>query len=73
MFVKCYKILELFDVANLANWQEKNLVPCYETSVCISICLILVVECVQDPLLCGNRHDITVYTFDVNSAVEASD
>jgi hypothetical protein len=41
----------------------------------ISIHLILIAECAQDPvLLSGNRQDVTFsYSYDVNSAVEASD
>jgi hypothetical protein len=68
-------MLKLFAVANRAIAREMNWGPWYETSVCISICLILIAECAQDPvLLSGNRHDMTFsYSYDVNSAVESSD
>jgi hypothetical protein len=39
-----------------------------------SVHFILIAECAQDPtLLGGNRHDMTVYSYAVNSSVEASD
>jgi hypothetical protein len=75
MFAECYKILELFAVANLSNWWEMNRVLSYKTSVLIIVRLIVIAECAEDcVLLNGNRHDMTFsYSYDVNSAVEASD
>jgi hypothetical protein len=69
MFVECDKILELFAVANLSNFQGNELSPMVEMSVHISICLILIAECAHDPaLLSGNRHDMTFsYSYDVNT------
>jgi hypothetical protein len=64
MCVECYKILELFAVANLANCKGNKLSP---MSVRISVHCIVIAECAQDPaLLSGNRHDMTVYSYDVN-------
>jgi hypothetical protein len=55
MSVECYMILELFAVAVLSNWWEINRVPWYKTTVRISIGVILIAECAQDPvLLSGN-------------------
>jgi hypothetical protein len=73
LFSACYMMLELFAIADLSNWWEMNWLSWYKTSVCISIHVILVAECAQDPVLLSGNVTWHDDSYDVNSTVEASD